>query len=127
MEPSPDPSKTDSVTPAPAASPTVPAYPAIPASQPTPAATPGMPVANFVPGNELSPMKKGLVWGIVSILVFVAGFFFGVAALLGAIFGSIGFRQGKKYSYKPAIVLGITGMVLNVGWFLLVVLLTQHA
>ena len=66
--------------------------------------------------------KTALIMAIASLVVFVIGFLFGYAALLGAALGSYAINLGRKSGKKSAVTIGGIGLAINGIWFLLVLL-----
>lgn len=73
-----------------------------------------------LPSLDVAKEKKRAMWMVIfSLVIFILGFLFGIAALLGAILGVYGARRAKLVNYNSVFVLGIIGAVLNLGLYLL--------
>lgn len=108
-----------------------------PSSGPTPSpqytpqpVVPNMPLTGQAPQNfsgipmgNIDKERKQILWlTIGSLAVFVIGFLVGFAALLGAFLGAFGARKAKLINYNLGFVLGLIGLILNAGFYLLAVL-----
>lgn len=72
--------------------------------------------------NVEKDKKKALWLGIASIVIFVIGFLFGFAALVGVALGAWAIKLARPAKAKTGLTLGIIGLVLNAALMLLVLL-----
>lgn len=94
--------------------------------QPAPMQPAPAPAGQQPTGIQTNPGKDktiSLLLGIGSLVVFVVGFIFGYAALIGAFLGMFGFKKAMPINYTTGKVLGIIGTVLNFLFFLLALIL----
>jgi len=115
MQPSNDPTPT----PTPVETP----QPVTPATQPTnvpqPAQTAELVNGMNAPTKENLKLKKklGYILSIASIVLFLIAFYFGYVFGVLALLAAIGLLYGIKTKTTPVIVLGIIGLLLNLGFY----------
>ena len=79
------------------------------------------PAAPPAPMDMAKARKTSLIYGCLGLAVFVAGFFIGFAALIGAVLGVYGAQIGFKTKYAAGMAIGITAAVLNAGFYIIAI------
>ena len=76
-----------------------------------------------IPMGNIEKEKKQALWFAVgSLAIFVVGFLIGFAGILGALLGAFAARKSKLINYNLGFILGVIGLILNAGFYLLTVL-----
>ena len=117
MQPSNDPSTTQTPTPV------EPQQPVAPVAQPTnvPQPTQTAELVNGMNAPTKENLKKkitlGYILSIASIILFLVAFYFGYVFGVLALLGAIGLLYGIKTKTVSLIVLGSIGLLLNFGFY----------
>ncbi|MCA9329411.1 hypothetical protein KDA11_02110 [Candidatus Saccharibacteria bacterium] len=77
---------------------------------------------NLEPHNPEKERKQAFWLSLGSIIVLIIGFLIGFAALFGAMLGIYGARKAKLIGYNSAFIMGMTGAILNIIFYILIVL-----